>query len=685
MKKNRLALKVISYSIGMILAIYILMQVIAFFRDNAILGVSSLVDLPGYVMGFIAVYVLPPMALCGGLLYLFARPLEKTLDRLRAGERLGSKDAEKTRLRMLGFSRILFVLNAVGFVLGYVILVIIEDSPSGLFTPFRLLILVSNVSASVMYASSQAALSNVAFGELRDLLQLREIGNRKRELSRTRRQVLVGMTVVVYALSFMEFNLQMGDKYNALAIDTMCAQINGEIDADGAAERFRSGIPAVLPSVRSRAHYDAAEVPLPWTVPGHAYRMRWTSFLLHAAFMLAIAALIHVTTAYEVREQMKAMRDRLRDVLDGKGDLRKRLVIRSLDEYGEQTELINRLLSRFHDMAVRITSAALETREVARAIDAALRDAEQASDAAGRNVVSLAESLVTEADSSRELTKALDSFREAAESVGSAVEEQRRFADTTAAAMEEMSANIRSVETMTSRSGALTEDLARRGEEGAKAVVETGAAIGEIETSAEGVLRVLRSLSKISGDTNLLAMNAAIEAAHAGSSGAGFAVVADEVRKLAGNATRETKAIKDLLATMTDRVRRGVETSKASGASLSGLSEGITQAASISSEIASAMREQGKGTEDVEKSIELLRLAGETIRSRMDEQDGRTGEMERALTLALERLSALAESSRAQAASMRAVTESFGSVRAVADRNLAAAKALENTLAGLSL
>ncbi len=685
MGKNRLALRVILYSIGMILTIYVLMQVIAYFRDNAILGISTLVDLPGYVMGFIAVYVLPPMVLCGGLLYLFARPLEKTLDRLRAGERIDAKEAERTRLRMLGFSRVLYVLNAVGFVLGYVILVIIEDSPSGLLTPFRLLILVSNVSASVMYASSQAALSNVAFGELRDRLQLREMGNRKREMSRAKRQVLVGMTVVVYALSFMEFNLDMADKYNTLAIETMSAQINGEIGADEAARRFRDGIPSVLPSVRSRARYDAAEVPIPWTVPGHSYRMRWTSFLLHAFFMLAIAALIHATTAYEVREQMKAMRDRLRDVLDGKGDLRKRLVIRSLDEYGEQTELVNRLLSRFHDMAVRITSAALETREVAKAIDATLRDAEEASETAGKNVVSLAESLVTEADSSRELTKALESFREAAESVGKAIEEQRLFADTTAAAMEEMSANIRSVETMTSRSGALTEELSRRGEEGAKAVVETGAAIDEIETSAEGVLRVLRSLSKISGDTNLLAMNAAIEAAHAGSSGAGFAVVADEVRKLAGNATRETKAIKDLLSVMTDRVRRGVETSKVSGASLSGLSEGISQAASISSEIASAMREQGKGTEDVEKSIELLRLAGETIRSRMDEQDGRTREMERTLTLALERLSALAESSRAQADAMKAMGESFGAVRAVADRNLAAAKALENTLAGLSL
>ncbi len=685
MKKSRLALKVTLISILMILAIYIVMQVLAYFRDNAILGLTTFADLPGYVRNFIVMYVLPPMVICGGLLYLFARPLEKTLERMRAGERLDPETVEKTRLRILGFSGILYALNMIGFVLGFVILVLIEDGPAGLLTPYRILILVSNIAGACVYAASQSSLANIAFGELRDRLDLREIGNRRRETSRTTRHILVGVTLVIYTLTFVEFNSHMLTSYKDLAFGTLAEQQAGTLSEGDAAATFRKKIPEVITGVLARPGYDSQTVPLPWENREAEERTETIVYLLHALFMISIACLIHVTTALEVRDQMKAMRSRLRDVLDGEGDLRKRLTLRSMDEYGEQAELINRLLSRFHDMAARITAAAAETRGVAQSIDQVLRGAETLSSDACEAVSCLAESLETEAESSRELTKALDSFRAAASAVDQAVEEQRRFADGTAAAMEEMSANIRSVETMTGRSGKLTGELAAKGEEGSLAVLETGAAIKEIEEASAGVLRVLQSLSKISGDTNLLAMNAAIEAAHAGSSGAGFAVVADEVRKLATNATRETKSIKDLMAAMNARVKRGVETSGVSGISFSRLADGITQAASISKEIEEAMREQGQGTKEVENAIERVVSATETIRARMDEQDERTRAMEQSLAATLDRLSDLAEASRAQVDAVHRLEDSFASVRSEVDRNLTATGMLETVLAGLKV
>lgn len=685
MKKNHLALKLTLTPIGMILGVYVVMQIIAYVRDNAILGISSLADLPAYVINFIGLYLVPPMAISGGLLYLYAKPFDKALNRLRSGERLGPEEAERIRLRILNFSKVLYVLNIVGFVLGYVILVLAEDGAAGLLSLYRMLILVSNISASCVYAASQSSLANIAFGELRDRLQIRERGSRKREVPACTRQIIVGTILVLYAISFVEFNGQMLEKYNILAFKTVVSVREGALSEEEATLQFHEGIKKVIPGILSRPGYRAGELPLPWEHAEDLQGKSTTVFLLHALFMIAIAVMIHITTALEIRDQMKAMRERLKDVLDGEGDLRKRLTLRAMDEYGEQAELVNRLLSRFHDMAARITAASTETREVAKSIDESLKEAEAAANEAERNVVALAESLVTEADSSRQLTKALDSFKDAAGAVGEAIDTQHRFADSTAAAMEEMSANIRSVESMTGRSGALTEDLAKRGEEGAGAVTDTGAAIREIETSAKNVLQVLHSLSKISGDTNLLAMNAAIEAAHAGASGAGFAVVADEVRKLATNASKETRSIKELLAAMNERVQRGVESSESSGTSLARLSDGIAQAASISREIAEAMREQAKGTADVEESVTRVVEATETIRARMDDQDTRTQAMAEELAKTLSRLSDLARTSRTEAEAMRRLAATFQTVRSGVDRNLSAANTLNKVLSGLKL
>ncbi len=676
---SRLALKVSLISVGMIFDVYVFMQILGYFRDNAVLGIASVSDLPGYVFNFILFYVVPPAVVFGLVLYFAARPFESALNRLRSDSSLGEEETERLRVSLLRFSWIVLFLNLFGFAMGYAILVLIEDGIGGFTSPFRLIILVSNIAGAAMYASAQSALHDICFGELRDRLGITGLGNRKRAMRSTSKQVLHVAIVAVYAATYLQFNMHGLIAYQDLSFQALRSEASGEARAE---DVLRAGIVKAVPGVTARKSFTPQDVPLPWDALAD-YETRETAvFLLTAFFLAVVCILVQGARSLEMKGQISALNERLLDVIEGGGDLTKRLSLRSMDEFGQLADSVNRLMDRFRSLIYRIGAAAAETREAAQSIDSVMKGSETATMNVIESVVSLSSSIDKQATESRILKDSLESLRAAARAVAGAVDSQRRFTDETASAMEEMSANIRSVESMTHRSGAVTSDLAAKGNSGNSSVHEAAKAIKDIEKSAADVLKVLGSLSRIAGDTNLLAMNAAIEAAHAGTSGAGFAVVAGEVRSLAASAAKETKKIKDLVLEMDGRVHKGVASSEATSQAFLSLSGGIAEAASISAEIASAMKEQSAGTSSVESSINQVQENSRIVRERMEIQERETTLMASGLEETLSRFSSIASSAKAQADAMQGLQQAFSAVRREVDRNLDASGALEKELLG---
>jgi len=679
-QKPRIARKVSLISVVMIISVYVFMQTLGYVRDNAILGISGLADLPAYVIGFLGKYVIPPAIIFGAIMYFFSRPLDKALALLRAGETLDPARAERVRLRMLRFSYLILVLNILGFALGYVIFVIVGEGFAGFASSQNMIILISNCTGAVMYASAQSAFHNVAFAELRDRLGMTEIGDRKRSVRSTVRQIGHVAAVTVYSVTYIQFNAHPLFRLQGLAFGALAADGTG---GAAAAAMYREGAPLIVSGVLDRAGFDVASVPLPWQ-GGLSFESRELAVFACSAFFLAVVCVFaQVARSFETRDTLSSLVARIRDVVEGEGDLTKRLSLRDTDEYGELAEAVNRLLERFRSVVSRIARASAETRDVAKAIDAVMRDSETVTFTARDSAAALGASIGQQALEARSLTTALESMRTASAAVAEAVDFQRRFTDETASAMEEMAANIRSVESMTSRSGEGSSRLSDRGREGSSMVTETAGAIAEIEKSAASVLKVLGSLSKIAGDTNLLAMNAAIEAAHAGSTGAGFAVVADEVRSLATGSARQTQTVKNLVSEMGERVRRGVETSASTGKAFESLSDDIVEASGIASEIAGAMREQAAGTQSVVASIEQVVETSRSVKERMSAQERETESMVARLEDVLARFGELSSRADEQAAAMHGLETAFLAVRREVDRNLASAADLERELSGL--
>ena len=661
----------------MILGVYIVMQIVNYFRDNILLGLGGFGALPATLAAFIGPMVLPPLFVFGILIYLLALPIQRVEARLEAGEALRPEELEATRKRILRFSTVVLVINLLGFTAGYVLLQVISGHAAEMLRIDRLVILVSNLAGAAVYSSAQSALDNLAFAPLRDRLGIHAIGDRRREMRSTARQLILTLLLILYATSFLQFNIRDVMTAQSLGAEILERVRTGVVAPAEAGSAYRQALSQRLDSFSTRKGVDMAALPLPWE-RGIGYAdIQQRVFMLYFAFLFLVAAAIQATVSVERRADIAALQRRIREVVAGGGDLRARLSLRSMDDFGELAELVNRLLDQFRSLVGGMGGSAARTKEGADAIARVLAEAEAISARSVDAFLALKDGIEAEAAQSRRLREELGAFRRAVAKVDEAARAQDGYVANSSAAMEEMASNIRSVEGMTGRSGDLAAALASQGRAGGEAARDTSAAIREIDEASRRILEVTSALGKISSDTNLLAMNAAIEAAHAGDRGAGFAVVANEVRSLASNAAAQTKAIKGHISAMAEKVGRGVRQAEEGGSLLAELGRGLEEAAGISREIAAAMREQAAGTRSTADSLVQVVDSSRAIRERMAEQGAETETMARALEEALGRLDALAESSRGQAESVRELQTAFAAVRSEVERNLEASRQLE--------
>ena len=231
------------------------------------------------------------------------------------------------------------------------------------------------------------------------------------------------------------------------------------------------------------------------------------------------------------------------------------------------------------------------------------------------------------------------------------LDEQALAAERTSSAVHQMAQSIRSVSESTERSANLAEDLSKVAGDGAGAVQASIKAIQEIEGASAAMRDAVAVITKISSQTNLLAMNAAIEAAHAGEAGAGFAVVAEEVRNLAETSARSARDIGNHIKTVMELVGRGVELAQSSGKALDKILGDVNVTVSMIQEIHAAAQEQAEGVREIESAVLKLVDSVSHIRNLGGEQKN-AGEAMKAdsagLVLSLDRIrAASAEQSRA--------------------------------------
>jgi len=301
---------------------------------------------------------------------------------------------------------------------------------------------------------------------------------------------------------------------------------------------------------------------------------------------------------------------RIADAMDrvSEGDLSVELKIYANDEIGDLGRGINRMLHSLHDVIVSIKSTA------------------------------------------EQVASAADQLRSASEQMATGAEEVAAQASTVAVATEEMSATVQEIASNCLHAADGTKQVDASANNGRLIVEETIRMMGTLSNQVRSTSHTVAELGKrsdqigeivitiedIADQTNLLALNAAIEAARAGEQGRGFAVVADEVRALAERTTKATKEISDMIKgiqkethEVVESMEKGVSQARAgtmeAGKSREALKEILTQVETLNSQvnqIATAAEQQTATTSEISNNVnQITEVVQETAKGAQESAD----------------------------------------------------------------
>jgi methyl-accepting chemotaxis protein len=339
------------------------------------------------------------------------------------------------------------------------------------------------------------------------------------------------------------------------------------------------------------------------------------SIVIMIAIILVVTLVIVYFAMHSFSKPIVRIADTLRDISEGEGDLTRTIDINSKDEIGLMARYFNLTLEKIKIMVRHIRNEAGVLSQIGTDLASDMTETAAAINEITANVHSIQGRMMSQSASVTETNATMEQITGNINKLNSHVENQAVSVSESSSSIEEMLANIQSVTQTLIKNSENVEKLTAASEIGRTGLQNVATDIQEIAKESEGLLEINSVMQSIASQTNLLSMNAAIEAAHAGDAGKGFAVVADEIRKLADSSSEQSKTISTVLKKMKTSIDKITSSTNNVLNKFEAIDASVRTVAEQEENIRNAMEEQGQGSKLILESIGKVNETTEMVKT----------------------------------------------------------------------